>query len=84
MKWVSTVMPGTPNALPSTTLAVLRPTPASVTRSSSRPGTTPSYSSTMRVDRASSEFALARKNPVGRIISCSASGSAWLMASASG
>ena len=26
-KWVSTVMPGTPNALPSTTLAVLRPTP---------------------------------------------------------
>ena len=32
-KCVSTVMPGTPNALPSTTLAVLRPTPGSVTRS---------------------------------------------------
>ena len=31
--WVSTVMPGMPNALPSTTLAVLRPTPGSVTRS---------------------------------------------------
>ena len=26
-KWVSTVMPGMPKALPSTTLAVLRPTP---------------------------------------------------------
>ena len=37
-KWVSTVMPGTPKALPSTTLAVLRPTPGSVTRSSSRAG----------------------------------------------
>ena len=43
---VSTVMPGTPNALPSTTFAVLRPTPGSVTRSSSRPGTSPSYRST--------------------------------------
>ena len=32
-KWVSTVMPGTPKALPSTTLAVLRPTPGSVTSS---------------------------------------------------
>ena len=29
-KWVSTVMPGMPKALPSTTLAVLRPTPGSV------------------------------------------------------
>ena len=36
-KCVSTVMPGMPKALPSTTLAVLRPTPGSVTRSSSLP-----------------------------------------------
>ena len=40
-KWVSTVMPGTPKALPSTTFAVLRPTPGSVTRSRSRLGTSP-------------------------------------------
>ena len=32
-KWVSTVIPGMPKALPSTTLAVLRPTPGSVTSS---------------------------------------------------
>ena len=37
-KCVSTVMPGTPKALPSTTLAVLRPKPGSVTSSSSRFG----------------------------------------------
>ena len=36
-KWVSTVMPGMPKALPSTTLAVFRPTPGRVTRSFSRP-----------------------------------------------
>ena len=36
-KCVSTVIPGMPKALPSTTLAVFRPTPGSVTRSSSRP-----------------------------------------------
>src|SRR5699024_7676728 len=46
MKWVSTVSPGTPNALPNTTLAVFLPKPGSVTRSSSRPGTSPSYLST--------------------------------------
>ncbi len=45
-KCVSTVMPGTPKALPSTTFAVLRPTPGSVTRSFSRPGTSPSKRST--------------------------------------
>src|SRR5215471_12584564 len=38
-KWVSTVMPGTPNALPSTTFAVFLPTPGSVTRSFRRRGT---------------------------------------------
>src|SRR4029079_10812462 len=45
-KWVSTVMPGMPKPLPSTTFAVLRPTPGSVTRSSRRGGTFPSYRST--------------------------------------
>ena len=40
-KCVSTVMPGMPKALPSTTLAVLRPTPGRVTRSFSRGGTSP-------------------------------------------
>ena len=37
-KWVSTVMPGTLKALPSTTFAVLRPTPGRVTRSLERAG----------------------------------------------
>ena len=45
-KWVSTVSPGTSNALPRITLAVLRPMPGSVTRSTSRPGTCPSNRST--------------------------------------
>src|SRR6266705_2496334 len=44
-KWVSTVMPGTPNAFPSTTLAVFLPTPGSVTRSFRRRGTSPRYRS---------------------------------------
>ena len=43
-KWVSTVIPGMPNALPSTTLAVLRPTPGSSTRSVRRGGTSPPWS----------------------------------------
>ena len=40
-KWVSTVIPGMPKALPSTTFAVFRPTPGRVTRSFSRGGTSP-------------------------------------------
>ncbi len=83
-KWVSTVMPGTPKALPRTTLAVLRPTPGSVTRSSRRPGTSPSKRSRSAVERPSSDFALARKKPVGRISSSSRSGSAAAMSSGVG
>ena len=45
-EWVSTVIPGIPNACPKTTLAVLRPTPGRVTNSSSESGTLPPYSST--------------------------------------
>ncbi|RPK90681.1 hypothetical protein EES47_07935 [Streptomyces sp. ADI98-12] len=75
-KWVSTVRPGTPKALPSTTKAVLRPTPGSETRSSSLPGTSPSNRSRRAAERPSSERALARKNPVGRMISSSSSGGA--------
>ena len=40
--WVSTVMAGCPKALPSTTLAVLRPTPGRATSSSRLRGTRPS------------------------------------------
>src|SRR5665647_3763845 len=43
---VSTVIPGTPKALPSTTFAVLRPTPGRVTRSLSRGDTSPPNRST--------------------------------------
>ena len=64
-------MPGTPNAFPSTTLAVFRPTPGSVTRSSSRFGTRPSNASTRRAPSFSSASDLARKKPVGRISSSS-------------
>ena len=83
-KWVSTVMPGMPKALPSTTLAVFRPTPGSVTRSSSRPGTSPSYSSTSRLHSAIRFLALARKNPVGLMMASSSAGSASAMLRASG
>ena len=44
-KWVSTVIPGILNAWPSTTFAVLRPTPGKVINSSSVCGTLPSKSS---------------------------------------
>ena len=75
-KWVSTVSPGTPNALPSTTLAVLRPTPGSVTRSSIRPGTSPSNRSTRAWPSPIREFVFARKKPVGLRIASSSSRSA--------
>ena len=45
-KCVSTVMPGMPKALPSTTFAVLRPKPGSVTSSARVCGTSPSNRST--------------------------------------
>ncbi len=83
-KCVSTVIPGTPKALPSTTLAVLRPTPGSVTRSSRRPGTLPSKRSRSAADSPSSDFVLARKKPVGRISSSSSSGGIAAMSSGVG
>ena len=83
-KCVSTVMPGTSNALPSTTLAVLRPTPGRVTRSSSRPGTSPSKRSTMAALSLITELVLARKKPVGRSTASISSRSAPASASAVG
>ncbi len=59
-KCVSTVIPGMSNALPRTTLAVLRPTPGSVTSSSMFAGTSPSNRSTNACPRPMSEFALLR------------------------
>ena len=50
--WVSTGRPGRPNATLRTTLPVLRPTPGSVTRSSSSVGTSPSKRSTQRLGHA--------------------------------
>src|SRR3954454_3878046 len=83
-KWVSTVMPGRPNALPSTTFAVLRPTPGRVTRSSSVFGTWPPYRSTRACDSFSRDSVLARKKPVGWMICSSFSRSAAAIATASG
>ena len=65
---MSTGSPGTPKALPSTTFAVLRPTPGSVTRSAIRPGTCPSNRSTRAAPSPMSARALARKNPVDLMI----------------
>ena len=62
-KWVSTVMPGMPKALPSTTLAVLRPTPGSVTRSSRRGGTSPSYRSTSAGAQLEQRLGLGAEEP---------------------
>ena len=67
-------MPGTPNALPSTTLAVLRPTPGSVTSSSSVFGTLPPNRSTSAADSPMTDFVLALKKPVGFRISATSSG----------
>src|SRR5215467_7130860 len=61
---VSTAMAGIPKALPSTTLAVLRPTPGSSTSSSTVRGTTPPWSSTSACPMPMSDLALALKKPV--------------------
>ena len=52
------MMPGVSKASPSTTFAVLRPTPGSVTRSSSVFGTSPPNRSTMAAQQARMFFAL--------------------------
>ncbi len=83
-KCVSTVSPGTPNAFPSTTFAVLRPTPGRETRSSRRAGTSPSNRSTSAWPIPMTDWALARKKPVGRRISSSSARSADAYAAASG
>src|SRR2546430_16227055 len=74
--WVSTAKPGTLKATPSTTLAVLRPTPGSVTRSSIRPGTSPPKRSTSALLVAMMVLAFTRKNPVGLIIASTWRGAA--------
>ncbi len=77
-------MPGMPNALPSTTLAVLRPTPGRVTRSSSFAGTSPPNRSRSAAARPITDLVLARKNPVGLRISSTSSGLAAASSSGPG
>ena len=84
MKCVSGVIPGMPKALPSTTLAVLRPTPGRLTSSSRVPGTCPSNSSTICWLKARIDSVLLRKKPVGRTISSTSARSAAAIAVASG
>ncbi len=83
-KWVSTVMPGMPKALPSTTLAVLRPTPGSLTRSSRRGGTSPPWSLDQRCAELEQRLGLGAEEPSGRMICSSLSRSAAAIAPASG
>ena len=58
--WVSTAIPGTPKAAPSTTVAVFQPTPGRRMRASFSLGTSPPYSSTSLLARATRFFALVR------------------------
>ena len=83
-KCVSTVMPGMPNALPSTTLAVLRPKPGSVTSSLSVCGTSPSKSLDQQRPELDQRVVLFRKKPVLWISSSSSARSAAAYAAASG
>ena len=62
---MSTAMVGSPNAMLSTTLAVLRPTPGSASSASRSAGTLPPCSSTSFCDSATTFFALVRKQPDG-------------------
>jgi hypothetical protein len=75
-KCVSTVMPGTLNALPRMTLAVLRPMPGSLTSSSSVAGSSPPCRSTTAAPNPINELALLRKKPVEWIIASSSARSA--------
>ena len=65
-----------PYALPSTTFAVLRPTPGSATSSAIVRGTSPPWSRTSPVAKPMRLFALARKKPVLRMISSTSAGGA--------
>src|SRR4249920_3293279 len=62
--WVSTAIVGSPKAMLSTTLAVLRPTPGSASSASRVRGTSPACSSTSFFDKATTFFALVRKRPM--------------------
>ena len=70
MQWVSaTTTPGVWYTSPRIRLAVLRPTPGSLSSSSMVSGTLPPYSSTSMRAAATMSRALARKKPVERIYS---------------
>ncbi len=62
-------MVGSPKAMLSTTLAVLRPTPGSVSSSARVRGTVPPNSATSFFDSATTFLALVRKRPMVRISS---------------
>src|SRR5579875_575399 len=83
-KWVSTVIPGMPYALPSTTFAVLRPTPGSVTISSRVRGTSPPNRSRSAAASPITDLVFARKNPVGLRISSTSAGFAAARSSGAG
>src|SRR5216683_6634831 len=73
---VSTAKPGTLNPTPRMTLAVLRPMPGILSRSSMFPGTSPPNSSTRVLPAAMILRVLARKKPVGLMIASTSKGSA--------
>ena len=62
--WVSTAMVGSPNAMLSTTLAVLRPTPGSASSASRERGTSPPCSAISFCESATTFFALVRNRPM--------------------
>src|SRR5262249_25551902 len=70
----SPVSPGVPYACPHPPLAVWRPTPGSVTISSTVRGTSPPKRSTSAADSPITDLVFALKNPVGRRISATSSG----------
>src|SRR2546430_10936129 len=81
---VSTANPGTPKPAPRITLAVLRPIPGTLIRSSIVFGTSPPNSSTSLRLAAMILWVLARKNPVGLISLSTSAGSAAASSSAVG
>jgi hypothetical protein len=82
--WRSTGSPGTPNACPSTTFAVLRPTPGSSVSSSMVRGISPPWRSTTAAAMPARDFDFARKKPVDWICGSSSSVVAWCSAAAFG
>ena len=62
--WVSTAMVAWPNAMLSTTLAVLRPTPGNASSASRNGGTMPPCSAMSFSDSAMTFFALVLKRPM--------------------